>query len=588
MAMLKSLVDYYEILCQDENSTIPRLGYSSAKVFYALNISDNGELLNIISLKILNEKNKEIAIPMIVPQQEKRASGVSANFLCDNSSYVLGHDNKGKPERSKKCFEAFCELHKTILSDIDCREAKAVLAFLDNWDINTVAENSILSQLSDAFTEANFIFKLDGENRYIHECPEIRNAWMQYKNTAVSNELCGICLVTGEKTSIARLHPSLKGLNGGKSTGNTLVSFNAPAYESYGNVKSQGLNAPISDYAAFAYTTVLNTMLSDKTNKINLGDSNIVFWAQSKISKSYNEMFAYMIQPDEKDNDNLEEKNTIKCIKGVFEKVRNGEKINSDGLNFDDVRFSILALSPNAARVSVRFYLENSFYFFIEKMAKHYRNMAIEKQFPDKEPDSISIWRILNETVAPSSRDKSASPLLAGSVMQAILNGTKYPSSLFSSLMMRIRADRNINYVRASTIKAYLIRFDFNKYQEVLTMSLNSESTNTAYVLGRLFAVLEKTQLEANPGINTTIKDRYFTSACANPSLVFPQLLKLSNHHIAKAEYGKSLDKRISEVLEILNVNEDPFPKNLSLESQGVFILGYYHQKNTFYKKKED
>ncbi|NLP25890.1 MAG: type I-C CRISPR-associated protein Cas8c/Csd1, partial [Clostridiales bacterium] len=212
---------------------------------------------------------------------------------------------------------------------------------------------------------------------------------------------------------------------------------------------------------------------------------------------------------------------------------------------------------------------------------KHYQDMSIQKQF-DNESSSISLWRILSETVSPSSTNKSASPLLAGSVLRSILTGSPYPTALFNSIMIRIRAERDINYYKASIIKAYLTRCaNSRKYEEVLTVALNEKSDNKAYVLGRLFASLERAQQDASSSkLNTTIKDRYFTSACANPASVFPVLLKLSNHHISKSDYGYSSEQRISEIMDILSVDDSPFPKNLSLEEQGVFILGYYHQKN--------
>lgn len=589
--LLQALVRYYEILSDDEESEIPKLGYGKVNVSYALNISKDGELLNLIPLKILDSKGKkQVAKPMTLPEQSKRASGVFSNFLCDNSSYVFGFDNKGKPERSKKCFEAFKVLHNEILENVECDEAKAVLSFLDKWDVEKATEHiAIVDYLTDIYTGANFIFMLDGKkNEYIHNHAEIKKAWQTYKSTS-SNDKKQQCLVTGEEKSIARLHPIIKGIRGGQAMGNSLVSFNASAYESYGNNKSQGLNSPVSEYACFAYGTALNSLLSDNSHKISLGDATIVFWAET-ADRYCQDFFSMMIEPAEADEQRyVRDDYAVKNIKSVFEKIANGQRIATNQVIDEDVQFYVLGLSPNAARLSVRFFIEDSFEVFVNKIIKHYQDMAIQKQF-DNELNSISIWKMLNETVSPKSSDKSASPLLAGSVLRSILTGSPYPTALFNSVMIRIRAERDINYYKASIIKAYLTRCaNSKKYEEVLTVALNETSDNKAYVLGRLFAALEKAQQDASTSkLNTTIKDKYFTSACGTPANVFPVLLKLSSHHISKAEYGYASDKRISEIMDILNVDNSPFPKNLSLEEQGVFILGYYHQKNNLYKKAED
>ncbi len=590
--LLQSLVHYYEILAEDENCDIPKRGYSRAKVSYALTISHEGELTGILPLKQPDAKgNKLIALEMEVPEQVKRAVGIMPNFLCDNSSYVFGFDNKGKDKRSRECFLAFKQLHQSVLKEADCEEASAFLAFLDQWNLDKAPVYPIiLEYLEDIYKGANFVFRLEGQAKYLHQVQKIRQAWEQFKNSSEDLEVRR-CLVTGEEAKIARLHPSIRGIKGGQSMGNTLISFNDSAYESYGNVKMQGLNSPVSEYAAFAYGTVLNYMLTDSSHRITLGDSTIIFWAETENGKCYQDIFALITNPDElKDIENEEnrfirDESAVRDVKSVLMKIATGSKVNLDFSIDKETKFYVLALSPNAARISIRFMLYNSFGSYLEMLLRHYEDMAIEKQF-DKEPDSISIWRILNETVAPSSTDKSASPLLSGAVFRAILTGSPYPTALYYAIIIRIRAEKEINYNKAALIKAYLLRCSHaEKYKEegVLKMSLNIQSENKAYVLGRLFAALEKAQKDANPNINATIKDRYFTSACANPALTFPVLLKLSSYHISKAEYGYKNENNINEIMQLLNVERNPFPKNLSLEEQGIFVLGYYHQKNKYF-----
>ena len=585
--ILQSLVNYYEILANDEDSNISKLCYSKANVSYAVNLSLDGELLNIIPMKIGVQRGKNIVeIPqsMEVPEQEKKSVGVKSNFLCENSSYIFGVDNKGKPERAKECFKTFKELHSNILQNIDNATANAVVNFVNNWDVDKAMEHPVLTEYSDEILSvANFVFKVNG-GEFAHHNKEIRQAWEKHKNN--SDYTSGMqCLVTGKHSSPARLHPSIKGVRGAQSVGGSMVSFNSRAYESYGRDEQQGLNAPVSEYATFAYTTVLNYLLSDISNKIYLGDATIVFWAESPKKIYRNFMSLYMNGGMVNHDENLvKDEVAASEVKSIFEKIAQGKPIDELSDIFDEkTNFHILAISPNAARLAVRFFISNSFGEIVKKIALHYQDLKIEKQYPT-DPDAFSVWRLLNETVSPKSNDKAATPLMAGATLKAIITGSPYPGSLYNSIMLRIKAERDINYYKVSIIKAYLLR-NTNKFKEELTMALNEQSENRAYIFGRLFAILEKAQLDANPGINSTIKDRYFTSACATPASVFPILLRLSQHHISKAEYGYASDKKIANILEKLDIDNHPFPSNLFLDEQGVFILGYYHQRNALYQK---
>lgn len=590
--LLQSLINYYEILAEDEDFDIPKRGYSKAKVSYALTISRYGKLIGILPLKQMDVKGKkQVALQMEVPEQVKRSVDIVPNFLCDNSSYVLGFDNKGNEKRSKECFQAFRKLHQLILKEVDSEEVKALNLFLEQWNVDKALGYPIYSEfLDDIYKGANFVFKLDGQKIFLHQVKSIQKAWEQYRSSC-GDLVIRRCLVTGEVSKIARLHPIIRGIKGGQSMGNTLISFNDPAYESYGNVKAQGLNAPVSEYAAFAYGTVLNYMLADTSHRMTLGDSTIIFWAESANSKYYQDIFSLLGNPDEfigienGEQNYIRDENAIRDVKSIFMKISNGSKVNKSYSINAETKFYVLALSPNAARISIRFMLYNTFGNYLDMLKKHYEDMAIDKQY-DKDPDSISVWRLLNETVVPSSTNKSASPLLAGSVLRAILTGSSYPVGLYNAIIIRVRAEKEINYIKAAIIKAYLLRCSHAmecKKEGVLEMSLNTQSENKPYVLGRLFAALEKAQREGNPNIKATIKDRYFTSACANPAQIFPVLLKLSNYHISKAEYGYKNENNIDDIMQLLNVENNPYPKSLSLEEQGIFILGYYHQRNKYF-----
>jgi len=581
--ILQALVDYYELLAEDEESEIPKRYYGKTGVSYELRINKQGELVDVISLKTMVEK-KEAARKMTVPEPVLRTAGISANFLCDNSSYVLGFDNKGKPKRSAECFEDFKKLNISILSKVECDEADAVIAFLNSWDTASAAKNPLIAPfINDIYKGANFVFKLDGKTTWVHENEQIRKQWEFYRDKKASN-IEMPCLVTGKKLPIARTHPFIKGIHGGQAMGNSLVNFNCSAYESYGRENAQGLNSPVSEYAAFAYAAALNYLLAG-SNKMYLGDTTVVFWAQTE-GNMHAEVFSGSCNPD---NDSKFDPAAEKAIKNIFQSIAAGKQPNIGEHIDESIRFYIAGLSPNAARVSLRFFMADTFGYFMQNIIKHYQALRISKQY-STDKDNFSIWVLLNETVSKNSSKKAVSPLLAGSVFRAIMLGEKYPTALYNAILLRIRAEHEVNFYKAAAIKAYLLRNCLNKnYEEVLGVSLNETSKNKPYVLGRLFAVLEKAQLEAAGGsLNSTIKDKYFTSACTTPAVVFPGLLKIASHNTSKLDYGFVYEKKIGEIFELLNVDDNPYPKNLTYEEQGLFILGYYHQKNALYAKKEE
>jgi CRISPR-associated protein Csd1 len=594
--IIHALDRYYDILTQDEKSGIPAIGYSIAKVAYALTISTEGELLGVISLMEPGSKgNKVFPREMPVPEQAKRSVNISPNFMCDNSTYVLGIDEKGNPERTKRAYLAFKELHQALLANAQGQAAKAVLRFLENWDVGSAATNLILvDYLQDILKGSNLVFRLDGHTGFLHDDPEIRQLWELHTSTT-EGDVFGQCLVTGKQAPIAVLHPSIKKVKGAKSTGASLVSFNAPAYESYG--KSQSLNSPTSKKVAFAYTTVLNHMLSSQKQTIQVGDATTVFWAES-AEEVYTDIASLLFNPVPEsvpaaNQDPVRDVRAENIIRDVLHRVKSGQKIgNLDGAIDIRTKFYILGLAPNASRLSVRFFHADSFGGFLEKTAQHYRDMEIVKDY-DNQPSNIPIWRMLAETVSAKSRDRDPKPLLAGAVMRSIISGAPYPASLFNAIMIRVRADmddkekniQRINYIRAAMIKAYLLRYarlhNNNNLEGVLTVGLNEQTDNTEYLLGRLFAILEKAQQDANPGINATIKDRYFASACATPGAVFPVLLRLAQHHISKSDYGAHIERRLDPIMSGI----EKFPTHLTLEQQGTFILGYYHQRVALYQK---
>lgn len=606
--ILQSLNRYYDILLEDEdlNDKLAHFGYSTVDVDFALDISEEGELLNVLPLFVQvqrGKKMKEVSRSMIVPARVKRSVNVAPNFLWDNAVYVLGISERDeeKPEYSQERFEAFRQWNSDLLAGVDDDAARAVIAFLQKHNPQTAREHpAIANHLETLLKGGNLVFIFNGD--FVHTNKRIRQAWEDSLAAQDGDRMQ--CLVTGDVAPIARLHPSLKRVRGAQSIGATLVGFNAAAYESYN--RSQGLNSPVSEKATFAYTTALNYLLSDANpnKKLFMGDATVVYWAESE-NRAYESAFAAFVDPAELEEDSaakqIGRKKAEKALETVTEKVKRAQMLDLDALLADlgdeNPRFYVLGLSPNAARVSVRFFITDPFEKIIDNIKAHYRDLAIIKEYDDQ-PAYLTVKRILYETVSKKSRDQDAAPLLAGAVFRAILTNTPYPAALYYAIINRVRADMDdkekritkINYTRAAVIKAFLTRKyryqSKNPFEEVLTMALNEQSTNPAYLLGRLFAVLEKAQAEAIGNVNASIKDRYFTSACATPRSVFPILLRLSQHHISKLKYGYTYDNRIQEIIGLLDIESNPIPARLNLDEQGVFILGYYHQRKDLWTAK--
>jgi len=581
--ILQSLYNYYHVLLDDPECDIAPPGYSTAKVSFSLILSPEGELLDVRDLRISDGK-KLIPRKLIVPEQPKRTSGILPFFLCDNAGYVLGLDEK----HGKKKFEEFIGLQKKILEYCSCTEAHAVIKFLDSWDVFDALEHPVLKSFYKDIAKANLVFQVDGSYSYVHDVPEIKAAWEKHLRGKTA-EYEADCLVTGKKAAIAAVHPSIKGVYGAQSSGAALVSFNIPSFKSYG--KEQSYNAPVSEEAAFGYTTALNHLLSDLRHRIPIADTTTVFWAE-KPGGMEEELFSFLLNPpvmekEEKGEDSkVRDPETQKLLEDALKRVSMGLPIRNWRKDINgDMHFYILGLSPNNARIAVRFWHVDTLDGFAKKIGQHYSDLSIEGM----KHDAMPVWMILKETAV--QRDlKNVSPVLEGGIMRAILTGNLYPQTLYSSIINRIRSDHEINGIRAAVIKACLLR-KARRYKNVnhiaeeeLPMSLNAENGEVARELGRMFAILEKIQQNANPGINATIKDRYFNSASATPSIVFPQLMRLSNHHLAKMETGSKIYWE-NKVMEITSQIES-FPARLSLEEQGLFILGYYHQRESFFKKQ--
>ena len=583
--ILQALVRCYESLAAAGKLEKP--GWSMVKVSWGLELTPEGQIQRLWPLEIADAKGKKRPQLIKLPAQTKKTVGVVSNFLCENSSYILGRDNKGKPERSLECFKACAARHREILAEVEHPMAKAILRFFAGWNPQTAEENAVLApEWEEILKGGNLVFCMDGV--YAQNVPEIAQAWDEAYADDEKAEM-GRCLVTGQKAPVAILHPSIKGIVGAQSSGAALVSFNAPSLESFGkddrDKQGQGRNAPVSTYAAFAYTEALNYLLREPAYHSRLGDTTLIYWAEG-AEEEYSSAMAGMMF-----SDNMEQED----LKDVMEALSSGKTVlwNKLPLNPDN-RFYILGIAPNAARLAVRFFLQNTFGSFAANLDRHQKRLEIVRPAFD-EREGLSVWSLLRETANPNSRDKKPPEPLVSALMRAVLMNTPYPAELFIQTEIRLRAEHEVSRGKAAILKAYLLRNvvelnpDNHPYKEVLQVQLNETTTHLPYPyrLGQLFAVLEALQLKANPGINATIKDRYFNSACATPAVVFPTLVRLAQNHLNKLDGGIKVyyDKLITGLFDTM---DESYPARLSLQDQGIFQIGYYHQKQKFFTKKEE
>lgn len=604
--ILAALCQLYDRLLADPTSGVAKPNYSVGNVVMALEIGRDGTVKRAVPLGTQKGKNiVGLKIEVPEPVSVTRTIADSPNFLCDNIEYMVGvRAGATEPdERSRRRRHLCRQLHERILGEVDDEGARAVLAFLRRETEDLLRDPALKNAFDILSLGRSIVFRLAGDDKYVHERPAVMGAWERYKESQDLDSEIGQCLVTGEYGPIATLHQQTRGVQGAQPTGASLVSFNFEAAESYR--KKQGKNSPVSKRAAFAYGTALNWLASNSRHRVLAGDTTIVFWAERAGPEEdlMAELFIDTFGADDREDGSDRvakyfgrDEQHAREMQGILNQLLRGElppKVSFD----ESVRFYILGLAPNAARLSVRLWNVNTFGGLLKNVAKHFDDMAMvhgERERP------VSIPRLLLEFAPAASRKRDAIPkVLVGSLVRSVFDGTPYPDALYASLIARIRVDSNnpdqpferkINYPRAAFIKAYLKRkariANQKDREEALTPVLNTENKSPGYLLGRLFALMEKAQQDANPNLNATIKDRYYASASATPGLVFPVLLRMTQHNISKAEpgYGRRTDKLIESVI----ADIAKFPTHLTLEEQGLFALGYYQQRSELYRKTSD
>ena len=579
--ILQELAALYDRLADDPSYGLSKPGYSQQKIGFEIVLRPDGTLHGIHDVRVTDGK-KKTAKPFSVPGQAKPSGqGLNPCFLWDNSAYMLGYKAEDeKPERTRKAFDAFRQKHLDLAKEIPAPAFQAVVRFLSHWnpERDAVAHREILN---DAAATGFGMFRIQGAADPVHASAEVK-AWWDRNRVASAGESAGRCLVTGDTAPIATLHePAIKGVAGAQSSGAKLVSYNCAAFTSY--AKEQGANAPVSESAAFRYCNALNTMLAHPRHRLRLGDMAVVFWTEkpSGIEDAFTDIF------DEKSGaDDSQDKSRLSKLAAFWELVRTGTPSPEDWKKFGDdpgTRFHLLGLAPNAARLSIRFWQTGTLGDFAARLRQHTDAAAIVRQGPGDKPfftdrEHPPLWLLLNQTARDSD---GVPPLLGGALLRAILTGGPYPASMAQLIINRIRADRQVNRLRAGFLKAYLIR----NHSQKIAMSLDHDYISPAYILGRLFAVYEKTQHDAFEGkLNSTIADRYYSAASATPRAVFGTLARMNKHHLGKLHPGAAIRYKtlIGEIADKLTPGS-AYPSHLNLESQALFTLGYYHQNKALW-----
>ncbi len=567
--ILQALKEYYDRKASDPDSDIAPRGWERKEIPFIILLRPDGQFVRLEDTREEEGKKRRGKI-FLVPQGVKKTSGVAANLLWDVAGYIFGLDTKGKPARAEAQKMAFAERVRNEVGHIP--SAKALVKFLEEVKLEALEDDALWEEIIE--TNPNLTFKILGDDGIFCNRKEIMSGMDTQEN---GEEPSGICLLTGDTTSISPLHTAIKGVNGAQTSGANIVSFNHDAFCSY--YKHQGYNAPIGKEAADGYTKALNTLLSrGSRQRMIIGDVSTVFWSAKE--SSFESDFASFFSEPPKDNPDA----GTRAIRSLFSSVSKGS-YHEDDLS---MKFYVLGLSPNAARLSVRLWHVGTIGDISEKIRRHYSDLAIDK--PKREPEFYSLWRLL-VNVASLDKSENIPPNLAGDLMKAVLDGTPYPAIVLNAALRRIHSDTDhrVKPVRAALIKAYLNRYhrvhSTHNHKEI-HMSLDIEQPSDGYQLGRLFSALEKIQEDANSGLNATIRERYYGSACTSPITVFATLLRLANHHLAKMTSKGLAVKREKLLAEIMGRLSE-FPAHLDLHEQGRFAMGYYHQRQSFFEQRE-
>lgn len=580
--ILQALDRYYDRMAA--RGEAEPFGWGTVPIGWVVELSANGEPVAVLPL-LDPDSNRPRPRPLSVPGPVKRASGIAPNLFWDKTAYTLGR-TAGDGKRTALEHAAFKRAMLDLISDSEDAGLVALRRFLETWNPERFDSAPFRPEMLDG----NLVFRLGGELGFIHERPAAKALLERHAASAAGEEGEDQCLVTGVRSSPLRLHPTIKGVYGAQSAGASLVSFNLDAFKSYG--REQGANAPTSAAAGHRYGAALNAMLArGSRNRLprTIGDATVVFWADASgadetAAAAAESWFAQVFSAPDGYEDDGDAGQTAKLRDALVALAEGrGQDIDPRG-----VRFHVLGLAPNAARLAVRFWLSDTFEAFAASALAHLEDVSIEPRPGGWPPGggAPSLWRLLIRTTAAQEKPENVPPLLAGEVMRAVLGGGSYPRSWLMAALMRLRAgDDPATGWHAAAIKACINRQNRvgrragDRAKEDLPVALDPDHDNTAYQLGRLFAVLEAAQYAALGRVNATVADRYYGSASATPARVFPTLLRNARHHVSDAKKrggGGWVERKLDEVIARLPPD---LPATLTLEDQGRFAVGYYHER---------
>lgn len=576
--ILRSLVDYYDRRANDPDPgrRLPAFGLEDKEIKFVVELAADGRVLQLVDTRQPDGRQLR-GQRFLVPQGVKKTSGISANLLWDSAEYTLGLDRgrNALPEASpaahfRRRIEA---LPKDALA---LPGVQAVIAALGQADWAALHTSAAWSSVLEENPVVSF--RLAGQTDLVCQHPLISAA---VNTDEESPSATATCLIDGTLQPVARLHPAIKNVWGAQTSGANIVSFNARAFESYGKTERQGENAPIGVRSVFAYTTALNHLLArGSRNRVQVGDSSTVFWADRE--NTFDGQFTLADFFGESDDPDR----SVAAVQALLQAIQTGRLNQADGA----ARFHVLGLAPNASRIAIRFWLHATLAELAPRIAQHFADLAVVRRY-DSDPVTPSLFRLLC-SLAVQGKSDNVPPRLAGEWMRAILEGAPYPAALLNTAVMRCRAEREVSYLRAAILKAGLNRELRMRHPggAAFKEELDVNQDDGPYRVGRLFAVLEQIQQRAQPGINATIRDRYFGAASTTPAAVFTTLLRLKNAHLRKLPTGQVVNfERL--VGEIMGTLEDPklqaIPDRLTLREQARFALGYYHQRQSFYTRKQ-
>lgn len=604
--LIRSLCDYYDI--QSARGEAASDIMSEQPVHWMVMLTPDGRVADIIDKRIeesvpqKNGKVKVVKKPIVVPLPKRtQKTGIDANIIEHRPLYIFGlnYDAKigltpdDKTGKARKSHEAFIKKNLEFFDGIDSEIARAYVNFIKNWVPENETENEQLKKLGKEYQGSYYIFALDGRPECkLHKDKAVLAKYEELMaktaaETAESDDGIMMCPIEGERLRAARIHDKIKGIKGGNSVGAVLVNFNSSAFESYG--KSQSMNSGISEKAMKKYTSSLNKLLADPMHHIYSDDMTVVFFAMKHDDKAECDLFNGYLNSSNAVTEDLTKADVKSVSENIYHKGQTGNAQALDDDVDNGVDFFVAGFTPNSSRICQKFMVRNKFGKIIDNVKQHQQDMAICGSNGE-----IPLWRINKELVSPNSAN-AISPALQSDMFQAILNGTNYPYTLLETVVRRVSTDSDtedngfikINAVRAGLIKAFINRKSrINGDKEEITMTLNPENTNPAYLCGRLFAVLEKIQLEATDvKLNRTIKDAYFSSASSRPALIMPRLIDLSNYHLRKLKEGRAIyfSKLINEIMGKI---KDSLPTNLSIMEKGEFQLGYFQQNKDFFAEQ--